>query len=64
MRETYRDGDAQARRCMRCVYRTLIDVQGGDARVYCPFCACIYSKEGENGCEQRENSQQGTRETL
>ena len=63
MRETYRDGDAQARRCMRCVYRTLIDVQGGDAHAYCPFCACIY-KECENGYEQRENSQQGTRETL
>ena len=63
MRETYRDGDAQARRCMGCVYRTMMDVQGREAHVYCPFSACIY-KECENGCEQRENSQQGTRETL
>lgn len=64
MRETYKDDDAQAQRCMRCVYGTLIAKQDGETHMYCPFGACIYDKEGENGCEQRENSKTRARSPI
>lgn len=53
MRETYREGDARAQRCMRCVYGELIAKQDGETQMYCPFGACISEKGGENGSKQR-----------